>query len=232
MRYLTTIVIVLLLFSPLSPLEAQATCTDILEYPAGRQWVYQWYGSNKKVSYQTWHTVPSQPANQEERKVNLTIINSFQDTVYQGQYAVQCTARGLQQDLLSKLTPDMLESLTDLDMRTEENGWLLPNGLAPGDSIPQSYSHVSGYSGDSKIIDLDLAIGPVLILDQEDLSTPAGGFGCVAMAYELWVTQLVRKRFRLRDWFSPGVGIIRREVFDRRGKFFGYCELLSVSDNG
>ncbi len=126
----------------------------------------------------------------------------------------------------------MLESLTGLDMRTEESGWLLPTGISPGDSIPQSYSHVSGYSGDSKIIDLDLAIGPVLILDQEDLATPAGGFGCVAMAYELWVTQLVRKRFRLRDWFAPGVGIVRREVFDRRGKIFGYCELLSISDRG
>lgn len=164
--------------------------------------------------------------------VELTIVNSFQDTVYQGQYEVQCTTDGLQQDLLSKLTPDMLQSLTGLDLRTDESGWLLPTGLQPGDSIPQSYSHISGYSGDSKIIDLDLAIGPVLILDQEDLSTPAGGFGCVAMAYELWVTQVVRKRFRLRDWFSPGVGIVRREVFDRRGRFFGYCELLSFSDNG
>ena len=78
----------------------------------------------------------------------------------------------------------------------------------------------------AKVLEIDLAIGPVHILDQEDLSTPAGGFPCVAMAYELWVTQLVRKRFRLRDWFAPTVGVIRREVFDRNGKFFGYCELV------
>lgn len=230
-RLLRIVLGVLILFSFGRSGVAQSACNDILAYPAGRQWVYQWYGSNQKPSYQTWHQVPVQAADDLARKVELTIVNSFQDTVYAGSYRVACTEAGLQQDLLSKLTPDMLQSLTGLDLRTEESGWLLPMGLSPGDSIPQSYSHVSGYSGTNKIIDIDLAIGPVLILDQEDLSTPAGGFGCVAMAYELWVTQLIRKRFRLRDWFAPGVGVIRREVFDRRGRFFGYCELLSVTDN-
>ncbi|MEL6657188.1 MAG: hypothetical protein AAFY48_05065 [Bacteroidota bacterium] len=227
---LTLPLVFLLAFQALA--QEEISCGDVLEYPAGRQWIYQWYGANQKPSFTTKHYVPVQSSTGAERMVELTIVNSFQDTVYQGQYEVQCTTDGLQQDLLSKLTPDMLQSLTGLDLRTDESGWLLPTGLQPGDSIPQSYSHISGYSGDSKIIDLDLAIGPVLILDQEDLSTPAGGFGCVAMAYELWVTQVVRKRFRLRDWFSPGVGIVRREVFDRRGRFFGYCELLSFSDNG
>lgn len=229
-KVILTFTLSLFLLCPITAQE-QHPCGDVQAYPVGRQWVYQWYGSNQKPSYMTRHYVPPQSTDQNERAIELTIVNSFMDTVYMGSYEVQCTANGLQQDLLSKLTPDMLQSLTGLDLRTEESGWLLPLGLEPGDSIPQSYSHVSGYSGDSKIIDLDLAIGPVIILDQEDLSTPAGGFGCVAMAYELWVTQLIRKRFRLRDWFSPGVGIIRREVFDRRGRFFGYCELLSFSDN-
>jgi hypothetical protein len=126
----------------------------------------------------------------------------------------------------------MLSSLEGLDIRTEEQGWILPRGMHPGDSIPQSYSSLSAYSGDAKILELNLAIGPVIILDQESLNTPAGGFPCVAMAYELWVTQVTRKRFRLRDWFAPGVGVIRREVFDRRGHFFGYCELLSWKQEG
>ena len=230
----TTLLLLLSCLLAAGPLWSQsaAPCSDVLDYPVGRQWVYQWYGANQKPSYQTWHRVPPQTTTGSKRMVEMLILNSFQDTVYRGKYEVVCTAEGLQQDLLSKLTPDMLESLSGLDLRTEESGWLLPLGLEPGDSIPQSYSHISGYNGEAKIIDLDLAIGPVIILAQEDLSTPAGGFGCVAMTYELWVTQLIRKRFRLRDWFSPGIGIIRREVFDRRGRFFGYCELLSVSDEG
>ena len=122
----------------------------------------------------------------------------------------------------------MLSSLSGLDIRTEEEGWRLPHGMRPGDAIPQSFAHLEGYDGRTKVVELDLAIGPVQILEQEDLSTPAGGFPCVAMAYELWVTTVIRKSFRLRDWFAPGVGIIRREVFDKRGRFFGYCELVEV----
>lgn len=207
--------------------QAQNDCTSIVEYPLGRQWVYQWYGDNQKPSFRTYHQVIAPGTTADISRLKMVIINAFQDTVYQGQYEVQCTDRGLSLDLLSKLTPDMLSSLAGFELRTEENGWRLPIGLHSGDSIPQSYSHITGFSNGVQVLEIDLAIGPVHILDQEDLNTPAGGFPCVAMAYELWVTQLVRKRFRLRDWFAPSIGVIRREVFDRNGKFFGYCELVA-----
>lgn len=207
---------------------SQHDCSTIAEFPAGRQWTYQWYGANKKPSFRTFHRVLPHTNDIDYNQLEITILNEFQDTIYQGQYAVRCSAKGLTQDLLAKLTPDMLSSLAGFELRTEENGWLLPNGLHSGDSIPQAYSHIAGYSQGTKVLDIDLAIGPVYILDQEDLTTPAGGFPCVAMAYELWVTQMVRKRFRLRDWFAPTVGVIRREIFDRRGQFFGYCELVEM----
>lgn len=210
--------------------QAQNDCNALVEFPVGRQWVYQWYGDNQKPSFRTYHRVLAQKETTDHNLLELLILNIFQDTVYQGQYEVRCTNDGLALDLLSKLTPDMLSSLAGFELHTEENGWLLPNGLSSGDSIPQSYSHITGFSEGVKVLDIDLAIGPVHILDQEDLSTPAGGFPCVAMAYELWVTQLVRKRFRLRDWFAPSVGVIRREIFDRQGKFFGYCELVEWFD--
>lgn len=206
--------------------QAQNDCNGLVEYPVARQWVYQWYGSNQKPSFRAYHRVLTQDNTTGSNLLELFILNAFQDTVYQGQYEVQCTDDGLTLDLLAKLTPDMLSSLAGFDLRTEENGWRLPKGLNPGDSIPQSYAHITGFSDGVKVLEIDLAIGPVNILDQENLNTPAGGFSCVAMAYELWVTQLVRKRFRLRDWFAPSIGVIRREVFDRQGRFFGYCELV------
>lgn len=222
-KLLTTL---LLLWAILLSAQSQQDCSSIAEFPEGRQWTYQWYGANHKPTFRTFHRVLPQTATSDRKLLNITILNAFQDTVYQGEYAVQCTEAGLAQDLLAKLTPDMLSSLAGFELRTQESGWLLPRGLHSGDSIPQAYSHITGYSQGAKVLDIDLAIGPVHILDQEDLATPAGGFPCVAMAYELWVTQLVRKRFRLRDWFAPSVGIIRREVFDRQGRFFGYCELV------
>lgn len=222
------ILLLSLLFGMWGALFSQENCENIADYPLGRQLTYQWYSVDEKPSYQTFHTVIRANADgPTDSDIRLTILNSFQDTVYEGDYQVRCTPEGLYQDLLAKLTPDMLSSLAGLELRTEEQGWVLPAGMNPGDSIPQSYSHVSGYADDTKIMELDLAIGPVLILAQENLSTPAGGFPCVAMAYELWVTQVVRKRFRLRDWFAPDVGVVRREVFDRRGKFYGHCELIS-----
>lgn len=209
-------------------LKAQPTnCSSIAEYPIGRQWVYQWYGANQKPSFQTFRTVAQSSQEGQSATIALKVVDVFTDTLFTGSYQVSCTEAGLYQDLLSKLTPDMLSSLQGLRLASQEDGWRLPHGMHPGDEIPQSYAHLTGFDGNTQVIELDLSIGPVGILEQEDLSTPAGGFPCVAMAYELWVTTVIRKRFRLRDWFSPGIGVIRREVFDRKGRFYGYCELVS-----
>ena len=206
---------------------AQDDCSSITSFHNGKEWIYQWYGTNNKPSFRSYTKVVSTELN-DSSLVRLIIINAFQDTVYQGKYYVQCTATGLHQDLLAKLTPDMLQSMNGLDIKTSSLGWVLPHNLKAGDYIPQSYAHFSGFAGTAKILDLDISIGPVDIHDREDLTTPAGGFPCMTMSYELWITQMTRKRFKLRDWLSPGIGIIRREVFDRRGQYFGYCELVGV----
>ena len=222
MRKLFQLIILLLYLSSIS---AQKDCSSIATFNDGQEWVYQWYGTNNKPSFKSYVKVISSQKG-DSSLIHLVIINAFEDTVYEGKYYVQCTSTGLQQDLLAKLTPDMLQSMNGLDIKTDKLGWVLPHGLKAGDSIPQSYAHFSGYADDIKILDLDISIGPVAIFDREDLTTPAGGFPCMTMSYELWVTQMTRKRFKLRDWLSPGVGIIRREVFDRRGRYFGYCELI------
>ena len=223
---LRKLIILSILLTAFFALSAQEDCNSIASYSIGQEWIHQWYGTNEKPSYTSYSKVVG-PIQGDSSQIGVLIINAYSDTVYQGNYFVHCTETGLYQDLLSKLTPDMLQSLNGLDVKTGKHGWILPHGLKAGDAIPQSYSHIAGFAGDHRIIDLDISIGPVNIHDREDLTTPAGGFPCVTMSYELWVTQMTRKRFRLRDWFSPGVGIIRREVFDRKGQFYGYCELVA-----
>lgn len=213
---------------PLWGLLAQEDCSNITTFAPGDHWVYQWYGANEQPSFSSYAEVVN-VSESETSEVAVTIINAYADTVYNGSYFVECTDVGLYQDLLAKLTPDMLQSLNGLEIKTGEHGWVIPHNIKAGDHIPQAYSHIAGYDGSAKIIDLDIAIGPVNIHDREDLTTPAGGFPCVTMSYELWVTQMIRKRFRLRDWFAPGVGIIRREVFNHKGQFYGFCELIEFS---
>lgn len=204
----------------------QASCDAITEWQPGSTWVYQWFSADKKPAYTTQHRVLDQTSTPDRRDVQLLVVDAYQDTVHQSSYQVRCDSTGVYQDLLAKLTPDMLRTLSGVSLRSTGKGWQLPIGMQPGDSIPQAFDHIEGFAQTSKILEFDLAIGPVRILAQEDLATPAGGFPCVALAYELWITHVVRKQFRMRDWYAPGIGIIRREVFDRRGKFFGYCELV------
>jgi hypothetical protein len=207
---------------------SQTPCDSLVAYQPAGTWVYQWYDQQQQPTYRLWRQVKriDSLAAGAEVRIELGVLNDLQDTVYAGNYVVRCDSLGLNFDILARLTPSMLASLNGLELFSEGQGWQLPPQLIPGDTIPATYARIIGRQDGTEVFQLDLGVGEVRVLAQEDLDTPAGPFSCVAMAYELRITTMVRKRFRLRDWWSPGVGIIRRELFDRFGRFYGYCELI------
>lgn len=209
---------------------AQSNCDELLDLQVGTQWTYQWYDTKDKPTFRTQRLVLSREMSADssavESRVAMSIQDALGDTTFQKAYRVTCTAAGLYEDILAKLTPEMLSAFHQLELQTEERGWLLPRRLAPDSVIPPFYSRIQALNNGVQLAEVDLALGPVRVLAQEDLTTPAGGFPCVALAYELWITTTVRKRFLFRDWYSPRVGVIRREVFGRNGRYFGYCELM------
>ncbi|RMF01747.1 MAG: hypothetical protein D6772_04365, partial [Bacteroidetes bacterium] len=97
--------LLLFLLGSLESVVAQTDCASISPYAPGRQWVYQWYGSNQKPSYRTFRTVLDEPLPGLYR-IETVILNAFADTIYRGHHEVRCTEEGLYQDLLAKLTPD------------------------------------------------------------------------------------------------------------------------------
>lgn len=207
---------------------AQTACDSLVSYRVGERWDYQWYNAEREATYLTNREVTAIDTTAEGVLVSVRMeaIDELRDTVFIGTYQVRCGEDFLTFDLLSRLTPSMLSSLAALELSTQGAGWRLPLRLLPGDTIPPTYARVVGARDGTQVLQLDLGIGATQVLANEDLVTPAGAFPCVALAYELRVTTLVRKRFRLRDWWSPGTGVIRRELFDRYGRFYGYCELV------
>lgn len=200
---------------------------DLYYLHQGQTWTYQWYNAKNEASFKTYEEVLN--ISNDSSLLNYTIINAFKDTVYQAAYLVQRTEDGSMYNPMTRLlTPDMLSSLYGLDVHLSHQNYLLPFDLKENLALPTFYTHLEAYNQETKILDINLALEEVRIADQEDLNTELGEFACFVMSYELWITQMTRKRFRFRDWINAEVGVIRREVFDRKGRYLGYCELIDL----
>lgn len=67
------------------------------------------------------------------------------------------------------------------------------------------------------------------VVGLEKITTPAGTFDCVKIAYDSEVKMsFMKTRSRIVEWFAKGVGLVRSEYFNKRGKLAGYTVLTKL----
>lgn len=67
------------------------------------------------------------------------------------------------------------------------------------------------------------------VVGLEKITTPAGTFNCVKIAYDNEVKMsFMKTRSRIVEWFAKGVGLVRSEFYNKRGKLAGYTILTKL----
>ncbi len=61
---------------------------------------------------------------------------------------------------------------------------------------------------------------------KETITTPAGTFECYKISSEISSkVAFVNQKFKSVDWFAKGVGMVRTETYDKKGKLESYALL-------
>lgn len=64
----------------------------------------------------------------------------------------------------------------------------------------------------------------------EKITTPAGTFSCVKISYNSEMKMsFMKTRTKTIEWFARGVGMVRSESYNKRGKLSGYTELTKLT---
>jgi len=65
---------------------------------------------------------------------------------------------------------------------------------------------------------------------KENISTPAGTYDCILIEQTVSTKiSIMNTSFYNKDWFSEGVGMVRTETYNKKGKLVSYSELTSFS---
>ncbi|EAY25942.1 TapB family protein [Microscilla marina] len=67
------------------------------------------------------------------------------------------------------------------------------------------------------------------VVGLEKVTTPAGTFDCVKITYNSEMKMsFIKTRSRTVEWFAKGVGLVRSEFYNKRGKMAGYTILTKL----
>jgi len=146
-------------------------------------------------------------------------------SVTKGSFNMTCRDGSIFIDMSSMLDQQAMEGFSSMEVEISGNGLEVPNHLTAGQTLPDGSMEMKLSSGGVKMMTIRMTVTNRKVEAEETITTPAGSFDCIKMSQESEMKMLIKRKFKSVAWYAKGVGLVRSENYDSKGKLEGYSEL-------
>jgi len=205
-------------------------CDSYYPSGAGSTWeITNYNAKDKPESVQKSKILSAEASN---GGILYTISASYYDTKEKETgnqtFTTFCKDGLLSIDMKSMLSPESFQG-SDVEMQIEAQNLDLPSKLTAGQKLPDSWIKISFQMEGMGIMGQTVNIKNRIVEKFETITTSAGTFECVKINYDTEIQSMFSMTFKTSAWFAMGVGMIRSETFDSKGKLQSYSVLTAFS---
>jgi hypothetical protein len=158
----------------------------------------------------------------EKNSIQQNAISDVQNNTY----TMRCYKDTLYISMIFMLPSGTLENYSSMQMDMETNDLRMPRHTTENSELPAGDISVVVSSDGVKVLSLKAKTHERKVLKNEQITTPAGTFNClkVSEVTEVKVGFLTNKTITT-TWYAPGMGMIKQEKYDKKGKLDSRTEL-------
>ncbi|RIY06234.1 hypothetical protein D0T11_19080 [Hymenobacter rubripertinctus] len=141
-------------------------------------------------------------------------------------------------DGLTQLNPDQLSSFRDRIFAYSPTPLAWPNQPTVGSELPDGGISVDVRSSAVHIAEVYTRVRKRRVVSQQTITTPAGTFSCYQVEAERESATVARADIVMRttvrvvDYYSPAVGLVKTEVYDKKGRLAEVRLLTAIQKAG
>jgi len=163
--------------------------------------------------------------------MHMTYKDDKGKDVLNSNYTLTCNGNTVHIDYESLLSNDMMEQFHDMDMDITGTDIELPNDLSVGETLAdanvQMKMNMSGVNMNMNIETVNRKVEK-----KETVTTPAGTFDCFVISSDTKSKMMMANNtFPSRQWLAEGVGMVKQETYNKKGKLIGSMLLTQFSQN-
>lgn len=212
---------------------AQHGCSKYYPFSEGSKSQLTLYnGKGKTAGMVEYHVLNiSDNGSSQTATMETTITDEKGETISVTEYDAICSEGVVSIDFNSLLRPEMMQAYGEMDVDTEITGTNidLPNELEVGQNLPDAEINIK-ISISGMNLNMQTTITDRKVLDRETITTPAGTFDCYVLTQTMNLKSMGANRSSSsKQWVSEGVGVVKTEDYNKRGKLDGYSVLTSFS---
>lgn len=215
-----------------SALQAQ-DCTMYFPDNIGSEREMRHYDQRDRLSAITKHEILDKvtSGNNTQVKVRATSYDEDEEEIYSSDLEFYCEDGVFRFDLKDYLDPSTLAAYEEMGIEFTADNLIYPANLNTGDQLPDGEIKMIVKSGAATILTMTVNISNRKVEEMEDITTDAGTYSCYKISYDInSKAGFINTSSSAVEWIADGVGIVRNETFNRRGKLTGYTVLTNFKN--
>jgi len=210
---------------------AQSSCSTYYPLVDGANFQYTNYDKKGKEEGQINYTVTNVESSGDN--VSATMMMEMVDkkgNTYTSDYNMACEGNVVKIDFKSLMNEQMLSQMGDVEMDISGTDVELPNSLSVGQELPDANMQLKMKMGGAINMNTNVETINRKVEKQESVTTPAGTFDCYVIYSETKTKMMMTNQtFPSRTWLAEGVGMVKQESYNKKGKLMGGMLLTQFS---
>ncbi|WP_431129234.1 TapB family protein [Flagellimonas flava] len=141
-------------------------------------------------------------------------------------YGMHCEEDGVSIDFKSMMGSRMTSQFGDMELDITGNNIYLPNDLEVGKVLPDAEMQIT-VTGAPVAMNSAIKMVNRTVIGEEEITTPAGTFQCMILAYTSEMKMGITNRGYTKQWLAENVGMVKTEDYNKEGGKLRSISLLT-----
>jgi hypothetical protein len=210
---------------------AQNSCSKFYPFSEGATSQLSMYDKKGKISAIVEYSVHevTTTGDGETATMSHKLIDDKGNLISTSSYDVFCKDGLVSIDFNSLTRPEMMQAFPDAKTEVTGTNIDLPNDLSVGQELPDGGVDIKiSMSGIN--MNMNIAIIDRKVEGKETVTTPAGTFECYVITSTTVMKMGTNMTRKSKQWISEGVGVVKMEDYDKKGKLESTGLLTAFSE--
>ena len=221
-------IIILFSFFLLTQSISAQNCKGYFPFETGTKVEMTQYDKKGKTTSVTQTSIEdiTETDGQIEAKMTSRVLDKKGEELHTGAYNVACKENGFEIGIENMLNPAVLKSTYGMEVEITGDALVFPNDLSVGKELKDGSTEIVVRSSGMKIMTMTCQLTNRKVVLQESVTTAAGTFDCYKLEYDFNMELgFVKKKYKVSQWIAEGVGVVKDETYDKKGKLESSSEL-------
>ncbi|WP_235298348.1 DUF3108 domain-containing protein [Portibacter marinus] len=203
-------------------LSAQSECSDYYPFQQGTETELTTYDKKGKVAAVVNYKVLEVSGGSVT--MQSQVLDSEGEEIAQSEYEMKCDDDGILIDIQALYSPSLMSQYENMETSISGSELSLPNDLEEGDELEDAEMYITVSMGGIDM-NVDVSMTDRKVIGKEQVTVPAGTFDCIVIEYTSSIKMGLEKKGSAKQWIAKGVGLVKQEDYNKRGKVTSSTEL-------